>query len=177
MLSAGSPQPFQLWLPKVPWPRQGSPRPTNNMRFGPRNPESQNFYTHNFHFCNISIFCKKSWFFPFTRTCMSCAMLSLSDKMSPRFFVPKTFLDGWTTLWWLSDKLTSVWLLPRASCFDCSHPRWLYMMWRCTPEMSFSCFYLSTSSLGFSFVWRHIRQLDRKVSKTAFKTLRRPCST
>ena len=65
MVSAASPQPFQLWLPKVPWPRQGSPRPRNNMRFGPRNPESQNFYTHNFHFCNISIFLQKIVILPF----------------------------------------------------------------------------------------------------------------
>ena len=124
MVSAASPQPFRLWLPKVPWPRPGSPRTKNNMRFEPRNPESQNFHLYNFHLCNIQKFLTKDLlFFPFTRTCMSCAMLSLSDKMSPRFFVPKTFLDCWTTLWWLSDKLTSMWSLPRALCFDCSHPR------------------------------------------------------
>ena len=45
-VSATSPQPFQLWLPKVLWPRPGSPRTTNNMRFGPRNPETQNFHLH-----------------------------------------------------------------------------------------------------------------------------------
>ena len=81
------------------------------------------FILTTFIFAIFQFFCKKSWFFPFTRTCMSCAMLSLSDKMSPRFFVPKTFLNCWTTLWWLSDKLTSMWSLPRALCFDCSHPR------------------------------------------------------